>query len=66
MGKIVAKKVKKGDVLALGGERVTVEEVEHSDSAKQGTQKIRIVARKANGEAVTIIRPADYPLEDDL
>lgn len=63
MGKILAKNVKKGDILILGGERVTVEEVEHSDIAKQGAKKTRIVARKANKEAVTIIRPAEYPLE---
>ncbi len=63
MGKILAKDVSKGMILVLGGEKVTVQEVEHSDIAKQGAKKTRIVAKKVNGEAVTIIRPAEYPLE---
>ena len=63
MVKILAKDVKQGTILVLGGERVTVQEVEHSDIAKQGTKKTRLVAKKANGETVTIIRPAEYPLE---
>lgn len=63
MVKILAKDVKRGAILVLGGEQVTVQEVEHSDIAKQGTKKTRIVAQKATGEAITIIRPAEYPLE---
>jgi translation elongation factor P/translation initiation factor 5A len=63
MGKILAKNVAKGTILILGGERITVTEVEHSDIAKQGTKKTRIVGKKASGETVTIIRPAEYPLE---
>lgn len=55
--------VKKGDILIIGGEELSVSEVEVSDIGKQGTKKVRIVAKKKNGENVTMIRPADYPLE---
>lgn len=39
-----------------------VEEVEISDIGKQGTKKVRIVAKKKSGEKIVIIRPEDYPL----
>ena len=63
MTKVLAKNVTQGMILIIGGEEMKVEEVEHSAIAKQGTKKTRIVARTKTGEAVTIIRPADYPLE---
>ncbi len=53
--------VKKGDIIVIGGEELEVDEIETSDIGKQGTKKIRIVAKKKNGERVVIIRPADYP-----
>ena len=63
MGKKKAAEIKKGDLLIVGGEEVSVSEVEVSDIGKQGTKKVRIVAKKKSGENVTMIRPADYPLE---
>lgn len=61
--KKTAKEIRKGDKLVLGGEELEVEEVEISDIGKQGTKKVRIVAKKNSGEKVVIIRPEDYPLE---
>lgn len=55
--------IKKKDLLIIAGEELEVEEVESSDVSKQGTKKIRIVAKKKNGEKVVVIRPADYPVE---
>lgn len=55
--------IKKKDVLIIAGEELEVEEVESSDVSKQGTKKVRIVAKKKNGEKVVVIRPADYPVE---
>jgi translation elongation factor P/translation initiation factor 5A len=55
--------IKKGDSIVVGGEDMKVEEVESSDISKQGSKKVRIVAKKKNGERIVIIRPADYPLD---
>ena len=58
-----ASEIKKGDIISIGGEEMEVEEVESSDIGKQGTKKVRIVAKKKTGEKIVLIRPADYPLE---
>ncbi len=63
MVKKKAVEVKKGDTLVIGGEEIEVTEVEVSDIGKQGTKKVRLVAKKKNGENVVIIRPEEYPLE---
>lgn len=61
--KKLAKEIKPGDIIIVGGEELTIEEVEISDIGKQGTKKVRIVAKKKNGEKIAIIRPEDYPIE---
>ena len=58
-----AVEIKKGDNLTVAGEELVVEEVEISDIGKQGTKKVRLVAKKKNGEKIVIIRPEDYPLD---
>ena len=63
MTKKKAVEIKKGDAILIGGESLTVEEIEVSDIGKQGTKKVRIVARKKTGESIIIIRPEEYPLE---
>ena len=63
MVKKKAVEVKKGEHIAIGGEELEITEVEVSDIGKQGTKKVRIVAKKKSGESITIIRPEDYPLE---
>lgn len=59
--KKAAKELKVGDKVEIAGETLIIEAVEISDVGKQGTQKVRIAAKKANGESVAVIRPADYP-----
>ena len=61
--KISAKEVKKGDKIIIGGEDLEVEEVEISDISKQGTKKVRFVAKKKKNEKIVIIRPEDYPID---
>lgn len=63
MTKKKAVDVKKSDTLIVAGEEMIVEEVEVSDIGKQGTKKVRIVAKKKSGEKSVIIRPEDYPME---
>ena len=58
-----ASEVKKGDIMIIAGEELEVEEVEISDIGKQGTKKVRIVAKKKSGERVTMVRPDEYPIE---
>lgn len=58
-----ASELKPGDVLVIGGEKVTVLTVEVSDTSKQGAKKCRIEAKKANGEKIVLIRPTDYPFD---
>ena len=58
-----ASEINRGDIISIGGEELEVEEVESSDIGKQGTKKIRIVAKKKSGEKIVLIRPADYPIE---
>ena len=58
-----ASEVKKGDAIQLGGEEFIVEETEESEVAKQGTKKVRIVAKKKDDTKITIIRPSDYPVD---
>ncbi len=58
-----ALEIKKGESIIIGGEELKVEEVETSDISKQGSKKVRIVAKKKNGEKIVIIRPEDYPVE---
>lgn len=63
MAKKKAVDVKKGDIIRIGGEELAVEEIEVSDIGKQGTKKVRVVAKKKNGEKTILIRPEDYPLD---
>ncbi len=58
-----AKELKKKDKFLVGGEELEVDELEMSEIGKQGTRKIRIVAKKKNGEKIVIIRPEDYPID---
>jgi len=58
-----AREVKKGEHVLIGGEPLEITEIELSDLGKQGTKKVRIVARKKTGENIIIIRPEEYPLE---
>ncbi len=58
-----AKQLKKGDKLIIGSETLVVESLELSGVGKQGTQKVRVEAKKSSGEKVVLIRPADYPIE---
>jgi len=58
-----AQEIKAGDSIVIAGEEVEVSEVEVSDIGKQGTKKVRLVAKKKNGGKITIIRPSDYPIE---
>lgn len=60
-----ASDVKKGDKIVIGGEELKVEEIEISDISKQGSKKVRFVAKKKNGEKIVIIRPEDYPIESE-
>ena len=59
--KKAAKELKAGDKVEMAGETVVIESIETSDIGKQGTQKVRIIVKKKNGEKAVIIRPADYP-----
>ncbi len=63
MVKKKAVEIKKGDAIKIGGEEVIVEEMEISDIGKQGSKKVRIVAKKKNNDKVVIIRPEEYPLD---
>ena len=58
-----AKDLNKKDSIMIGAEELEVEEIEISEIGKQGTRKVRIVAKKKNGEKIVIIRPEDYPLD---
>jgi translation elongation factor P/translation initiation factor 5A len=58
-----AGELKKGERIEIGGEVLLIEEIETSDISKQGTKKCRIIANKANGEKIVIIRPFDYPFD---
>lgn len=58
-----AESLKKGDKLLIGGQILTISQIELSDVSKQGTKKCRIEALKGNGESIVIIRPADYPFD---
>jgi len=63
MAKKKAKELKKGDTISIGAEKLTIENIEKSDIGKQGAEKVRIEAKKASGEKVIVIRPADYPFD---
>jgi translation elongation factor P/translation initiation factor 5A len=56
-----AKELKVGDEITIAGEKVIISAVEVSDIGKQGTKKVRIEAKKANGDKIVVIRPEDYP-----
>lgn len=60
-----AKDLKQGNTIIVGGEKLIINSVEISDIGKQGTQKVRIEAKKANGEGVIVIRPSDYPFNTE-
>ena len=58
-----AEELKKGDKFTIGPEVLSIESIELSDVGKQGVKKCRIVALKADGEKVVIVRPSNYPFE---
>ncbi len=58
-----AKELKKGDKIKIGGKIFTIEDIEISEIGKQGTRKVRILAKSAESEKIIIIRPEDYPFE---
>lgn len=60
-----AKELKAGDKIEIAGEKAVIESIEISDMGKQGSQKVRIAAKKINGDGVIVIRPADYPMNYD-
>ncbi len=55
--------IKVEDTIIIANEELKVTEIEASEVSKQGTKKVRMVAKKKNGENIVIIRPADYPIE---
>lgn len=55
--------IKKGSTIIIGGEELFIEETEVSDISKQGTKKVRFVAKRKTGEKIILIRPADYPID---
>ena len=63
MGKKIAREIKKGDSIKIAGKECLVEEVEISDIGKQGTRKVRIVAKTSENDKIVIVRPEDYPIE---
>ena len=63
MAKKKANELKQGDSLVIAGKKCVVSEIEKSDIGKQGAKKVRIVAKTPEGEALTLIRPEDYPFE---
>jgi len=60
-----AKDLKKGEKIIIAGKKFLIEEIEISDIGKQGTKKVRIVAKSDSGEKIVIIRPEDYPFESE-
>ncbi len=58
-----AKELKKEDKILIAGKIFLIEEVELSDIGKQGTKKVRLVAKSSLGEKIVVIRPEDYPFE---
>ena len=58
-----AKDIKKGERIILAGKKFLIEEIEISDIGKQGTKKVRLIAKSDSGEKITLIRPEDYPFE---
>ena len=59
--KKLAEDLKKGDTIEIGAEKLIIEEIEISDLGKHGSKKVRIVAKKQDGEKAVIIRPDKYP-----
>lgn len=57
-----ASTLKKGDKVTIMGKEGVVEEIEISDSGKQGVKKCRLVIN-FNNEKVVFVRPEDYPFE---
>lgn len=58
-----AKEIKKGDKIKIAGKEAVIEEVEISNIGKQGTKKVRFIAKTLEGEKITLIRPEDYPID---
>lgn len=63
MTKKKANELKQGENIVIGGKKCVISEIEKSDIGKQGARKVRIVAKTPEGEAITLIRPEDYPFE---
>ena len=57
--------LKKGEKIKMAGKTCVIEEVEISEIGKQGTRKVRIVAKTPEGKMISIIRPEDYPVETE-
>lgn len=61
--KKTAEELKAGDKIAIGSETLTIETIEISDVGKQGVKKCRMIAKRANGEKVALVRPSNYPVD---
>ena len=61
--KVLAKDLKNGDEIFIGGKQFFIESIEISDIGKQGKRKVRIEAQTSKGEDLVVIRPEDYPFE---
>lgn len=61
--KKIAKELKKGDKIAIAGQKCQINSIEVSDMGKQGKSKVRIEAITEKNEKLIIIRPEDYPLD---
>ncbi len=60
-----ANELKKGDTIKIAGKTCVIENLEISDIGKQGTRKVRIDAKTAQGEKVIVIRPENYPFQTE-
>jgi translation elongation factor P/translation initiation factor 5A len=63
MTKKKAIEIKKEDNIKVAGKSCSVQEIEVSDIGKQGSKKVRIVAKTGEGEDIVIIRPEAYPID---
>ena len=63
MGKKIAREIKKGDSIKIAGKECLVEEVEISDIGKQGTRKVRIVAKTSENDKIVIVKE-DYTADN--
>ena len=60
-----AKDIKEGAKINVAGRSCVVKKTEFSDIGKHGKKKCRIEATTDSGEKIVLIRPEDYPLEEE-